>query len=93
MRHEKRELPLAVGHLTSPGFVEGRSRQESRACGVEGQIGSLPTWLCWDSTLRRTAEELRRLREEFDPKGGASQVSESHSLCAVAGKARSDRAL
>jgi len=80
MRHEKRELPLAVGYLTSPGFVEGR-------------IASLPTWLCWDSTLRRTAEELRRLREEIDPKGGACQVSESHSLCAVAGKARSDRAL
>jgi len=28
MRHEKRKLPLAVTHLTSPGFVGGRSRQE-----------------------------------------------------------------
>jgi acyl CoA:acetate/3-ketoacid CoA transferase beta subunit len=28
MRHEKRKLPLAVAHLTSPGFVGGRSRQE-----------------------------------------------------------------
>ena len=29
MRHEKRKLPEAVAHLTSPGFVGGRSRQES----------------------------------------------------------------
>jgi acyl CoA:acetate/3-ketoacid CoA transferase beta subunit len=28
MRHEKRKLPLAVAHLTSPGFVGGHSRQE-----------------------------------------------------------------
>lgn len=28
MRHEKRKLPLAVAHLTSPGFVGGKSRQE-----------------------------------------------------------------
>jgi acyl CoA:acetate/3-ketoacid CoA transferase beta subunit len=28
MRHEKRKLPLAVAHLTSPGFVDGRSREE-----------------------------------------------------------------
>jgi len=28
MRHEKRKLPEAVAHLTSPGFVGGRSRQE-----------------------------------------------------------------
>ena len=28
MRHEKRKLPLTVAHLTSPGFVGGRSRQE-----------------------------------------------------------------
>ena len=33
MRHEKRELPLAVGHLISPGFVEGRSWQE---LGLQG---------------------------------------------------------
>ena len=28
MRHEKRKLPLAVAHLTSPGFVNGKSRDE-----------------------------------------------------------------
>jgi glutaconate CoA-transferase subunit B len=28
MRHEKRKLPAAVAHLTSPGFVNGRSRSE-----------------------------------------------------------------
>jgi acyl CoA:acetate/3-ketoacid CoA transferase beta subunit len=28
MRHEKRKLPLAVAHITSPGFVGGHSRQE-----------------------------------------------------------------
>ena len=28
LRHEKRKLPLAVAHLTSPGFVGGRSRAE-----------------------------------------------------------------
>ena len=28
MRHEKRKLPLAVAHLTSPGFVGGHSRKE-----------------------------------------------------------------
>lgn len=28
MRHEKRKLPLAVAHITSPGFVNGRGRQE-----------------------------------------------------------------
>jgi glutaconate CoA-transferase subunit B len=28
MRHEKRKLPLAVAHLTSPGFVDGRSRSQ-----------------------------------------------------------------
>ena len=28
MRHEKRKLPLAVAHLTSPGFVGGKSRRE-----------------------------------------------------------------
>src|SRR5213592_64598 len=28
MRHEKRKLTAAVAHLTSPGFVGGRSRQE-----------------------------------------------------------------
>jgi glutaconate CoA-transferase subunit B len=28
MRHEKRKLPVAVAHLTSPGFVAGKSRAE-----------------------------------------------------------------
>src|SRR6185436_12537412 len=28
MRHEKRKLPLAVAHLTSPGFPGGRPREE-----------------------------------------------------------------
>lgn len=28
MRHEKRKLPLAVAHITSPGFAGGRSREE-----------------------------------------------------------------
>jgi glutaconate CoA-transferase, subunit B len=28
MRHEKRELRFSVAHLTSPGFVVGRSREE-----------------------------------------------------------------
>ncbi|HKT86947.1 MAG TPA: hypothetical protein VJQ59_00830, partial [Candidatus Sulfotelmatobacter sp.] len=28
MRHEKRKLPFAVAHLTSPGFAHGRSRAE-----------------------------------------------------------------
>ena len=28
MRHEKRKLPLAVAHLTSPGFPGGKSRKE-----------------------------------------------------------------
>jgi len=28
MRHEKRKLPEAVAHLTSPGFVGGRNRRE-----------------------------------------------------------------
>jgi acyl CoA:acetate/3-ketoacid CoA transferase beta subunit len=28
LRHEKRKLPLAVAHLTSPGFAGGKSRAE-----------------------------------------------------------------
>ena len=28
MRHERRKLPAAVAHLTSPGFVGGKSREE-----------------------------------------------------------------
>lgn len=33
MRHEKRKLPLAVSYLTSPGFVNGRGREESHLRG------------------------------------------------------------
>ena len=33
MRHERRKLPAAVAHLTSPGFGEGRSRE---AMGLRG---------------------------------------------------------
>jgi glutaconate CoA-transferase subunit B len=33
MRHEKRKLPAAVGHLTSPGFVNGKSRAENSLRG------------------------------------------------------------
>jgi glutaconate CoA-transferase, subunit B len=33
MRHEKRKLPAAVAHLTSPGFVGGKSRE---ALGLRG---------------------------------------------------------
>jgi acyl CoA:acetate/3-ketoacid CoA transferase beta subunit len=105
MRHEKRKLPLAVAHLTSPGFAGGRRRQElhlrgggpSRvitdmavlgfdpdtrsACvlslhpgvGVEELIGhtgfplQIPKVI--PATPLPTAEELRLLREEIDPKG------------------------
>ncbi len=34
MRHEKRKLPMAVAHLTSPGFPGGRSRQD---LGLRGE--------------------------------------------------------
>ena len=34
MRHEKRKLPMAVAHLTSPGFPGGKSRQEA---GLRGR--------------------------------------------------------
>ncbi len=105
MRHEKRKLPLAVAHLTSPGFVDGRSRQElglrgggpcrvitdmavlgfdpdtHSACVLSLHPGiqleelientgfplSLPKQLT--QTPLPTAEELRLLREEIDPKG------------------------
>src|SRR6266404_9634650 len=33
MRHEKRKLPVAVSHLTSPGFVGGKAREELRLRG------------------------------------------------------------
>jgi glutaconate CoA-transferase, subunit B len=34
MRHEKRKLPMAVAHLTSPGFPGGKSRKE---LGLRGE--------------------------------------------------------
>jgi glutaconate CoA-transferase, subunit B len=105
LRHEKRKLPLAVAHLTSPGFVKGRSRKElnlrgggpSRVITDMGVLGFDPethavTVLSLHpgvrvedlventgfplqipkeipSTPLPTAEELRLLREEIDPKG------------------------
>ncbi len=105
MRHEKRKLPLAVAHLTSPGFAGGRSREElhlrgggpSRVITDMGILGfdakthvvsllslhpgvrleelientgfplQIPKEL--PTTPLPTAEELRLLREEIDPKG------------------------
>ncbi|OFV97036.1 MAG: hypothetical protein A3H28_11065 [Acidobacteria bacterium RIFCSPLOWO2_02_FULL_61_28] len=105
LRHEKRKLPLAVAHLTSPGFVGGKSRaqlglrgggphriitdmavlgfdsQTHEACLLSVHPGiSAPA--VQDNTgfpLRipaqvpvtplPTAEELRLLREEIDPRG------------------------
>jgi len=105
MRHEKRKLPLAVTHLTSPGFVGGRSRQElglrgggpHRVITDMGVLGFDPVThsasvvsvhpgvrvedLVENTgfplqvpekvpvTPLPTAEELRLLREEIDPKG------------------------
>ena len=105
MRHEKRKLPAAVAHLTSPGFVGGRSRQELglRGGGPHRVITDMAV-LGFDPqthsatlvslhpgnrveevventgfpllvpkevpvTTLPTAEELRLLREEIDPKG------------------------
>ena len=105
MRHEKRKLPAAVAHLTSPGFVGGRSRQELglRGGGPHRVITDMAV-LGFDPqthsatlvslhpgnrmeevventefpllvpkevpvTALPTAEELRLLREEIDPKG------------------------
>ena len=105
MRHEKRKLPPAVAHLTSPGFVDGRSRQELnlRGGGPSRVITDMAV-LGFDPDARAvsllslhpgirleelvantgfplhipnevpttplpTAEELRLLREEIDPKG------------------------
>lgn len=105
MRHERRKLPLAVAHLTSPGFVDGRSRQEMnlRGGGPSRVITDMAV-LGFDPDARAvsllslhpgirleelvantgfplhipnevpttplpTAEELRLLREEIDPKG------------------------
>ena len=105
LRHEKRKLPAAVAHLTSPGFVGGRSRA---ALGLRGggphRIITDMAVLGFDSgtheacllsvhpgisaeavqantgfplripaqvpvTPLPTAEELRLLREEIDPRG------------------------
>jgi len=105
MRHEKRKLRQAIAHLTSPGFVGGRSRQE---LGLRGDgphrlitdhavIGfdpdthsamllSLHPVVGLEEVLEKTgfplhvptevpatplpsAEEVRLLREEIDPKG------------------------
>jgi acyl CoA:acetate/3-ketoacid CoA transferase beta subunit len=105
MRHEKRKLPLAVAHLTSPGFVDGRSREElnlrgggpSRVITDMAILGfdakthavsllSLHPGIRLEDLIENTgfplhipndipttplpsAEELRLLREEIDPKG------------------------
>ena len=105
MRHEKRKLPAALAHLTSPGFVGGRSRQELglRGGGPHRVITDMAVLgfdpLTHSATLVSlhpgnrveevventgfpllvpkevpitalpTAEELRLLREEIDPKG------------------------
>ena len=104
MRHEKRKLPQVVAHLTSPGFVGGKSRQELGLRGggpfrvitdkavlgfdeethrakvvsihpgvsVEDVIENTGFPLNISSDVPRTAlptaEELRLLREEIDPK-------------------------
>lgn len=105
MRHEKRKLPLAISHLTSPGFVGGRSRQElglrgggpSRIITDMAVLGfdpkthsasllSLHPGIRVEELIENTgfplhipsevpttplptAEQLRLLREEIDPKG------------------------
>ena len=105
LRHEKRKLPLAVAHLTSPGFVGGKSRAELglRGGGPHRVITDMAV-LGFDPETREamllsvhpgssaqqvqentgfplrmpatvpetplpTAEELRLLREEIDPRG------------------------
>jgi acyl CoA:acetate/3-ketoacid CoA transferase beta subunit len=105
MRHERRKLPLAVSHLTSPGFPGGRSRDENhlRGGGTHRVITDMAV-MGFDPQTRQamlvsihpcirpqqvientgfplqipreipetalpTAEELRLLREEIDPKG------------------------
>src|SRR5438874_4166134 len=105
MRHEKRKLRQAVAHLTSPGFVGGRGRQEmglrgdgphrlitdSAVIGFDRDTHSA-TLLSLHPVVRLeevlentgfpllipkevpatplpTAEEVRLLQEEIDPKG------------------------
>ena len=104
MRHEKRKLPVAVSHLTSPGFVGGKARE---ALGLRGggphRIITDKAVMGFDkqnhsatlvslhpgvdlkdvlantgfhlqvpdtvpSTNLPTAQELRLLRDEIDPK-------------------------
>ncbi len=104
MRHEKRKLPTLVAHLTSPGFVGGKSRKE---LGLRGggpfcvitdkavlgfdeethsaKLVSLHPGVSLEDVVENTgftlkipkqvpntplptAEELRLLREEIDPK-------------------------
>src|SRR5262249_22660752 len=105
MRHEKRKLPAAVAHLTSPGFVSGKSRAELSLRGNgPHRIITDKAAFGFDQTTRSavllslhqdvsleevlantgfplevretpaitplpTAEELRLLREDIDPKG------------------------
>jgi len=105
MRHEKRKLPQAVAHLTSPGFPGGRPRAElglrgngpHRLITDKSVIGfnaetraamllSLHPGVTLDEVLANTgfaldvpdsvpatelpsAEQLRLLRDEIDPKG------------------------
>lgn len=104
MRHEKRKLPMAVAHLTSPGFPGGRSRDAlslrgggpSRVITDKAILGFHPE--THEATLLSvhpgvtvaevrehtgfplvaaasvpetplpTADELRLLREEIDPR-------------------------
>jgi glutaconate CoA-transferase subunit B len=104
MRHEKRKLPAVVNHLTSPGFVGGKSRSQ---LGLRGggpfrvitdkavlgfdeethsaKLVSLHPGVTLEDVVENTgfklklpkevpttppptAEELRLLREEIDPK-------------------------
>jgi glutaconate CoA-transferase subunit B len=104
MRHEKRKLPVAVSHLTSPGFVGGRPRAElglrgggphriitdKAVMGFDKEnhsatLVSLHPGVDLEDVLANTgfplqvpdvvpltplptAEELRLLRDEIDPK-------------------------
>lgn len=53
MRHEKRKLPLAVSHLTSPGFPGGKSRAE------QGLRGSGPHRVITDMAVLGFDSETR----------------------------------
>ena len=104
MRHEKRKLPIAVAHLTSPGYVGGRTRAElglrgggphriiTDKCVIgfnkethQAMLLSLHPGTSLEDVLANTgfalevpksvattplptAEDLRLLREEIDPK-------------------------